>query len=118
MPNRMPNYMTPDILKLDQLKIAHNEELVWQTTRSRIIERILKQKAFEKTIKLDQKLKYLLQTEFAMLNILEDAKEVEQNLGRERDRIKTIVSSMGEGLIVVDKNYQTVLTNKIAEKIF
>ena len=117
MPNRMPNYMTPDILKLDQLKIAHNEELVWQTTRSRIIERILKQKAFEKTIKLDQKLKYLLQTESAMLNILEDTKEVEQNLGRERDRIKTIVSSMGEGLIVVDKNYQTVLTNKMAEKI-
>ena len=117
MPNRMPNYMTPDISKLDQLKIAHNEELMWQTTRGRIIERILKQKVFEKTIKLDQKLKYLLQTEFAMLNILEDAKEVEQNLGRERDRIKTIVSSMGEGLIVVDKNYQTVLINKMAEKI-
>ena len=109
--------MTPDISKLDQLKIAHNEELMWQTTRGRIIERILKQKVFEKTIKLDQKLKYLLQTEFAMLNILEDAKEVEQNLGRERDRIKTIVSSMGEGLIVVDKNYQTVLINKMAEKI-
>ena len=106
-----------DTSKINRLKIAYDEELKWQIAKSRIIEGILKQKISEKTIEAEQKLKYLFQTESAMLNILEDARTSEQSLEGERDRIKAIISSMGEGLIVVDKNYQMVLSNKIAEKI-
>lgn len=109
--------MTPDTSKLDYLKVVYDEELKWQTAKSRIIENLLKQKVSEKSLELEQKLKYLFQTESAMLNILEDAKTIEQNLGSERDRIKAIISSMGEGLIVVDKNYQMILSNKMAENL-
>ena len=111
--NRMPNFMN---FELDRLKIFYDEELKWQIAKGRVIEELLKKKVSEKNVELEQKLKNVFQTETAMLNILEDARETEQNLGRERDKIKTIVSSMGEGLIAVDNNYQIILSNEIAEK--
>jgi PAS domain S-box-containing protein len=53
----------------------------------------------------------------AMLNLLEDSRVLEQDLKIERDRATAIVSSMSEGLFVVDKNYRIVLMNPMAEKM-
>ncbi|MFA4890597.1 MAG: PAS domain-containing protein [Candidatus Paceibacterota bacterium] len=58
------------------------------------------------------------ETKSALFNILEDAKESEANLKEERDRSQAIISSMGEGLFVVDKNYKIILVNKATEKLF
>lgn len=58
------------------------------------------------------------ETKIALFNILEDVKESELNLKEERDRSQAIISSMGEGLFVVDKDFKIVLINSAAEKIF
>lgn len=57
-------------------------------------------------------------TNLAMMNILEDARELEDTLQKEQVRLKTIISTMGEGLIVVDKNSSIILMNETAERIF
>lgn len=53
----------------------------------------------------------------AVLNILEDTKESEADLKKERNRINAVIGSIGEGLLVVNKNYGIVLMNKKAENI-
>lgn len=60
--------------------------------------------------------KYLNQTETAMFNILEDARELEGVIKEEKDRAGAILSSMAEGLLVVDKNYKIILMNPAAER--
>lgn len=57
------------------------------------------------------------ETKTALFNILEDVKESETNLKDERDKSQAIISSMGEGLLVVDKNYKVILINKKAEEL-
>jgi PAS domain S-box-containing protein len=57
------------------------------------------------------------ETKTALFNILEDVKESEINLKEERDKSQAIISSMGEGLLVVDKNYKIILMNKKAEEL-
>ena len=58
----------------------------------------------------------LEKTKTAMVNLLDDANILENSLRKERDRIKTIISSMGEGLIVVNEKNKIILANPIAEK--
>ena len=54
----------------------------------------------------------------AVLNVLEDTRDLEVAAKQERDRAQGIISSMGEGLVVVDKNYNVVMINKIAANLF
>jgi PAS domain S-box-containing protein len=53
----------------------------------------------------------------AMLNLLEDSRVLERDLKDERDRANAIVSSMTEGLFVVDKDCRIVLMNPMAGKM-
>lgn len=75
-------------------------------------------------VNLDKELKkyqeqnnILEDTSTAMINILEDAREFEGNIQKERDHIKGIVSSIGEGIFVVDNDYRITLINPVAEKL-
>ncbi len=71
------------------------------------------------TVQRTQEQNVLLeQNKKAMLNLLEDSRELEGELKSERDRANTIVNSMSEGLFVVDKNYRITLINPTAERIF
>ncbi len=74
----------------------------------------------EKSIEEERKefLKKTEDTKVALFNILEDAKESEKNLKEERDRSQGIISSMGEGLFVVDGKCNIALMNAAAEKLF
>lgn len=56
------------------------------------------------------------ETKAALFNILEDVKESEKATKTERDRSNAIISSMGESLLVIDKNFNIVLMNVSAEK--
>ena len=49
--------------------------------------------------------------------ILKQSKRLDEKLKEERDRANAIVSSMGEGLLVLDTNYKIVLINPAAEKL-
>lgn len=53
----------------------------------------------------------------AMLNLLEDAKALEEDLKKERDRATGIISSMGESLLVLNRSYEIVLMNPAAETL-
>ncbi len=64
---------------------------------------------------LADKLKELQNAKLAMLNLLEDAKELEGILRTEKDQAQAIISSMGEGLLVIDTNYRIKLINKAAQ---
>ncbi len=54
----------------------------------------------------------------ALLNILEDARALEQSLRDERERLTTVLSSIGEGLFVVDDHFCITLINPIALNFF
>lgn len=84
----------------------------------------LEVKIEERTQELNKKLKeleeankYSQESKLAMLNLLEDAKKLEGDLTRERDRAQAIVTSMGEGLLVINPDYKVALINPIAEKL-
>ena len=84
----------------------------------------LEEKVKEKTSLLDQKVQQmqtqnrkLSDAKSAMLNLLEDAKELENKLRQERNRMNLIISSMGEGLLVVDNKLLTIMMNPTAEAL-
>lgn len=52
-----------------------------------------------------------------MLNILEDAQELGVTLRSERDKSSAIISSVNEGLFVVDEKNKVILINPSAEKL-
>lgn len=60
---------------------------------------------------------FLAQTESAMFNILDDMTESQNTLINEQHRIAAITSSMGEGLLVVDKNFKISLINLMAQNL-
>ncbi len=47
----------------------------------------------------------------ALYNVLDDVKESERIAKTERDRLQAIVSSMGESLVLIDKDFKIVLLN-------
>jgi len=65
----------------------------------------------------EKNIKKTEETKSALFNILEDIKESERKFQEERDRSQAIISSMGEGLVVIDKNYMIVMANKTAESL-
>lgn len=79
------------------------------------------QQANEKIAQMLQKEKEQFQSsednKRALVNLLEDARELEDQLKTERDRAQAIVSSIGDGLIAVDKQLRIVLMNPIAESL-
>ncbi|MFC1727720.1 ATP-binding protein [Patescibacteria group bacterium] len=75
------------------------------------------QKVESQTKQLKQQNLDLEESKQAMLSLLEDSKELEESLKEERDRIRQIVASMGEGLLLVDKDFKIALMNPTAEKL-
>lgn len=69
------------------------------------------------TDNLKQQIEYFKQVELAMLNILEDERELEINLKKERDKTMAIVSSIGEGLLVINSDYKIILINETAARL-
>ncbi len=52
----------------------------------------------------------------AMLNILEDAREIQKRLGDYKDKIMIIVDNLKDGVIVFDENHVCALINPQAER--
>lgn len=104
-------------LDLRRQLLESEEQLAAARAKTAVINRILKQKAEEKAQELEKKIKYLGETEAAMLNILEDERLAEERLKTERARSDAIISTMGEGLLVLDKDYRIVLINATAERL-
>lgn len=76
------------------------------------------QEALEAMKSVQEQNKVLEDTKAAVLNLLEDSRELEEQLKNERDRATRIVASMRDGLFVVDKDYRLTLINPTAAKLF
>lgn len=66
---------------------------------------------------VQEKLKELEDTKRAIINLLEDSKDLEESLKLEKDKMNLIISSMGESLLVVDSDLNLELINKNAESL-
>jgi PAS domain S-box-containing protein len=75
-------------------------------------------KVVEQTKEIAKNQKSLQDQRRALVNILEDVDEERRGVSRERDKIKTILQGIGDGVFVVDKNFNIILFNKMAENIF
>ena len=104
-------------LSLRRKLLECEEQLVFSRAKNEVVNRILRKRAEEKSGEIEKKIKYLSDTETAMLNILEDARELEDRLKSERERFEAIISTMGEGLLVLNRDYQIVLINATAERL-
>lgn len=86
---------------------------------------VLKQQVRKQTEELDSKIKEadeqnakLDRTKKAILNVLDDTRELELAAKADRDRVRAIVNSMADGLFVLDKNFKIAMINPTAEKLF
>src|SRR3989344_976827 len=104
-------------LSLRRQLLECEEQLVFSRAQARVINKTLRKKSEEKVEEIEKKIKYLNDTEAAMLNILEDERALEERLKSERERFEAIVSTMGEGLLVLNRDYQIVLMNATAERL-
>lgn len=62
--------------------------------------------------------KFLQESKIATLNLLEDSWKAKEKLEEEGIRLQTILSSIGDGLIIIDPEYKIVLLNTKALEIF
>lgn len=76
----------------------------------------LEQKVKEKTEEIVQKVNDLEKIKTALYNILEDVEKNRNVFKTERDKLDIIISSMGEGLFVLDKNLRVILINNAASQ--
>jgi PAS domain S-box-containing protein len=77
----------------------------------------IQKKLKDQNSEFEQKNKALEENKFAILNILDDAKNLEESLKKERDLATAIIASMAEGLFVVDQNGNITLMNSTAEEL-
>lgn len=73
----------------------------------------------EKKVEQDRQKNYekAEETKEALYNILEDVKVAERESRIQKNRLQTILSSIGEGLFVVDNELKIILTNRKAEEV-
>jgi len=90
------------------------EELV-QKEKNRVKD--LEKIAETRTGELINRLNELEKTKTALYNVSADFKELNDILKEERDRLGAIISSIGEGLLLIDTKYKILLMNLKAEKM-
>lgn len=67
--------------------------------------------------KFEEKNLDLEKTKKAILNVMEDLSEEKDKIGSEKNRIETILKSIGDGVFVTDTKGEVVMVNQAAEKI-
>ncbi len=74
-------------------------------------------KTHQVEIEKEKRAQELEEMKVAMLNILEDTKSLEQKVQTERDRATAIISTMSEGLFVLDKKQRVTMVNSAVERM-
>ncbi len=67
--------------------------------------------------KAEEKNIELAKSRTAMLNLMEDINDEKESISREKNKIETILSSIADGVFVVDKKGEVVMVNKVMEGI-
>ncbi|MEI7792041.1 MAG: ATP-binding protein [Candidatus Berkelbacteria bacterium] len=71
------------------------------------------QQVMDQTKEIVEKEAYMHDEQKAIINILEDVEEEKENTKREKDRINTILQSIGDAVFVVDQNLKIQLVNQV-----
>ena len=74
----------------------------------------IEEKVEQQTGEIKEKAKILEDQRKAILNVLDDIKEEKEIASRERDKVNTILQSIGDGVFVVDSQLKIILINKVA----
>ncbi len=74
-------------------------------------------KVEEQTKDIKQKEQNLESQQKAILNVLEDVEQEKDKTAQEKNRIETIMQSIGDGVFVIDQNYKIIIFNKVASDI-
>lgn len=67
--------------------------------------------------KMKQKTKETENQRKAILNVLEDVEEEKEKFQKEKDKTEAVLHSIGDGVLVVDRNLNVVVFNEMAVKI-
>lgn len=71
----------------------------------------------ERTQKLISANEELQESKTAMLNILEDMEEEKNKAQEQKNKIETIIKSIGDGVVVTNKSAKVIMTNAAAESL-
>jgi len=69
------------------------------------------------TKEIAEKQIFLQNQQRALVNILEDIDGEKKEVSKERDKIRTILQGIGDGVFVVDQDFNIIIFNKMAENI-
>jgi PAS domain S-box-containing protein len=108
--------MPEGLFERERLTFLSREELE-RRAEAAVAERLRREVAEKTAAELAATVADLNRTKTAMLNLLEDARLLEEKLREERDRLETILASMGEGLFVVDREGRVSMMNRTAETL-
>jgi PAS domain S-box-containing protein len=111
----------PGILELEKLSYLSREQLERRVSQAVTGEKTKRQLAESITKEYEQKVaevkkqnEELEKTKAAVINLLKDARELEEQLIDERDKAKTIIQSMNEAVLLIDKQGTIETLNPIA----
>jgi len=99
--------------EIGQLGISFNT----MTGKLQELYKNLDNKVKEKTSQLSDKVNEIEKSKSAILNLLEDTEEAKRHIAKEKDKMDTILHSIGDGVFVMDKNLKIILINKVAAKM-
>jgi PAS domain S-box-containing protein len=100
-----------DVLTKERVAYMTREDLAKQAADA-AEERLRRELAEKSARELQATVDELKRSKETVLNLLTESHKLEEALRAERDRIRTIVSSMNEGLFVVNTDYTIVLINR------
>lgn len=114
-------YIYKIITEKNEVLIEKRSEEVLKTANQLIIEIEERKKTEEKLAKIieetKEKNRLLENTKKAMLNILEDLEIAKDTVEQEKARDESLLSSIGEGIIAVDKEGIIIIVNKRTEQM-
>lgn len=105
-----------ELLEHERIAFLSRQELQKKAEES-VEEKNKREQAEKLARQYQQNVKEINDTKLALMNVIDDAKELEKTLKTERDRAQAIISSMAEGLVVIDEDRTVRLVNHAAEQI-
>lgn len=104
-------------IEKQRLVLSYEEKLALHRAINYVKNRLREQKMREREAQWRIKESELHDNETAMLNILEDARKLEEELEKQRDYFNLIIASMGEGLLLIDESFRIALINEKAASL-
>lgn len=104
-------------IEKQRLVLSYEEKLALRRATDYVKNRLLEQKMRERELQWHAKESELRNNEIAMLNILEDARKLEEELEKQRNNFDLIIASMGEGLLLIDEAFRITLINEKAASL-